>query len=149
VSATVDAGGTERLLFGGLDAATAYWFALKAVDDASNPSLLSNVVAAQTEVGGPLAGRSGAALAALEQPSRGSALFYWQASADGVGGRQTIQIYDVTGRRLRALEVGGGVGGKANWDGRDAEGRSVPAGLYYARLLSGSIHVQTRLVLLP
>jgi subtilisin family serine protease/chitodextrinase len=149
VSATVDAGGTERLLFRGLAAATAYWFALKAVDDANNPSLLSNVVATQTEVGGPLAGRSGAALAALEQPSRGSALFYWQASADGVSGRQLIQIYDVTGRRLRVLDVGAGVGGKAKWDGRDAEGRSVPAGLYYARLLSGSIHTQTRLVLLP
>ncbi|MEK7331097.1 MAG: S8 family serine peptidase, partial [Candidatus Eisenbacteria bacterium] len=149
VSATVDAGGTEALVFRGLTAATTYWFALKAVDDANNPSLLSNVVATQTEVGGPLAGRSGAALAALEQPSRGSALFYWQASADGVGGRQSIHIFDVTGRRLRVLDVGGGVGGKTKWDGRDAEGRSVPAGLYYARLLSGSVHAQTRLVLLP
>jgi subtilisin family serine protease len=149
VSATVDAGGMETLVFGGLAAATRYWFALKAVDDADNPSLLSNVVATHTEVGGPLAGRSGAALAALSQPSRGSALFYWQASPDGVGGRQSIRIFDVTGRRLRVLDVGGGLGGKATWDGRDAEGRSVPAGLYYARLLSGSVHAQTRLVLLP
>jgi subtilisin family serine protease len=149
VAATADAGGTETLVFGGLAAATPYWFALKAVDDADNTSLLSNVVTAHTGVGGPLAGRSGAALAALAQPSRGSALFYWQASADGVGGRQSIHIFDIGGRRLRVLELGGGVGGKLTWDGRDAEGRSVPAGLYYARLLSGSVHAQTRLVLLP
>jgi hypothetical protein len=149
VTATVDAGGTETLVFGGLAAATAYWFAVKGVDDADNPSPLSNVVATQTQVGGPLTGRIGVALVVLEQPSRGSALFYWQASADGVGGRQSIHIFDVTGRRLRVLDVGPGLGGKRNWDGRDSEGRSVPAGLYYARLLSGSVHTQTRLVLLP
>lgn len=147
--ATVDAGGTETLVFDGLEAATVYWFALKAVDDEGNPSLISNGVSSQTDVGGPLTGQRGIALAVLEQPSRGTALFFWQADAAGVGGRQTIHIYDVTGRRLRVLDVGSGVGGKVNWDGRDSEGRSVPAGLYYARLLSGSLHAQTRLVLLP
>jgi chitodextrinase len=149
VPATVDAGGTETMVFDGLTPAASYWFALKAMDDENNASLLSNVVAAQTEVGGPLTGRHGVALAVLAQPSRGTALFFWQAAPDGAGGRQSIQIYDVTGRRRRVLEVGAGIGGKVNWDGRDAEGRSVPAGLYYARLLSGSLHAQTRLVLLP
>ena len=149
VGATVDAGGTETVVFTGLAPATRYWFALKATDDENNPSLLSNVVAVQTSVGGPLNGRHGVALAVLEQPSRGGALFYWQASADGAGGSQSIQIYDVTGRRRRVLEVGAGLGGRMNWDGRDSEGRSVPAGLYYARLLSGSLHAQTRFVLLP
>jgi hypothetical protein len=149
VPATVDAGGTETFVFTGLAAATFYWFALKAVDVEGNASRLSNVVAVQTTVGGPLDGRVGIALAVLEQPSRGTALFYWQGDPAGVGGRQSIQLFDVAGRRVRALDVGTGPGGKIQWDGRDAEGRSVPAGLYYARLLSGSVHAQTRLVLLP
>ena len=119
------------------------------MDAAGFSSSLSNVVSGETEVGGPLTGRKGAALAALEVPSRGSARFYWLAAPGGVGGRQTISIYDLTGRRRRVLEVGGGAGGKVTWDGRDAQGDRVPAGVYYARLLSGSIHAQTRLVLLP
>ena len=149
VTADVDAGGAEKLEFDGLENATTYWFALEAVDAAGFSSSLSNVVSVETEVGGPLTGRKGAALAALEVPSRGSARFYWLAAPGGVGGRQTISIYDLAGRRRRVLEVGGGAGGKVTWDGRDTQGDRVPAGVYYARLLSGSIHAQTRLVLLP
>jgi subtilisin family serine protease len=149
MTATVDAGGTEHLVFPGLTAATRYWFGLKAVDEAGNTSLLSNVVEVQTEVGGPLAGRVGIALGVAPQPSRGLAEFFWQASGNGEGQRQTLHLFDVTGRRLRVLDLGTGVGGRVKWDGRDAEGHSVPAGLYYARLLSGSFHTQTRLVLLP
>jgi flagellar hook assembly protein FlgD len=107
------------------------------------------VVSTQTGVGGPLNGKEGIALAVLEQPSRGSAEFYWQAQPGGENGPQTIAIFDLNGRLLRTLEVGPGLGGKTTWDGRDDRGRHVPAGLYCARLLSGSIHVQTRLVLLP
>jgi hypothetical protein len=137
-AATVDAGGTESTVLRGLQPASRYWFALRALDPEGIPSLLSNVVAAQTEVGGPLGGRVGIALAVLEQPARGSAQLYWQGSADGVGGRQSIHLFDLAGRRLRVLEVGTAPGGRLTWDGRDAEGRSVPAGLYLARLLSGS-----------
>ena len=147
--ATVDAGGDETLVFPGLAAATRYWFGLKAVDGQGNMSLLSNVVEVQTEVGGPLRGRLGIALGVAPRPSRGVAEFFWQGAADGEGRRQSIHVFDVTGRRLRVLEVGTAAGGRVTWDGRDAEGRSVPAGLYYARLLSGSFHTQTRLVLLP
>ena len=147
--ATVDAGGGETLAFPGLASATRYWFGLKAVDAQGNTSLLSNVVEVQTEVGGPLRGRVGIALGVAPRPSRGVAEFFWQAAAGGEAGRQSIHIFDVTGRRLRVLEVGTGPGGRLTWDGRDAEGHSVPAGLYFARLLSGSFHIQTRLVLLP
>jgi len=147
--ATVDAGGGETLVFPGLAAATRYWFGLKAVDGQGNTSLLSNVVEVQTGVGGPLRDQVGIALGVAPRPSRGVAEFFWQAAANGVGRRQSIHVYDVTGRRLRVLEVGTAAGGRVTWDGRDAEGRSVPAGLYYARLLSGSFHTQTRLVLLP
>jgi hypothetical protein len=147
-NATVDAGGSESLVVPGLAAATRYWFALKAVDAHDNLSPLSNVPVVQTGAGGPLNGRAGIALAVLQNPARGSAELYWQAADAGVGA-QSIQLYDLTGRRVRVIDVGTGLGGRVKWDGRDAEGRSVPAGLYYARLLSGSFHTQTRLVLLP
>ena len=149
VPATVDAGGSEYLIFFGLEAARHYWFALKAIDVEGNLSPLSNVVAVQTTVGGPIGNREGIALAVLQQPARGNAVFFWQASPDGMGTEQRIVIYDVTGRRVRSMHVGRDAGGRHTWDGRDTEGRSVPAGLYHARLLSGSFHTQTRLVLLP
>jgi hypothetical protein len=85
----------------------------------------------------------------VEQPARGVALFDWRAAPGGAGGAQSIQIHDLNGRRLRVLELGPGAGGRVQWDGRDAGARRVPAGLYYARLISGSLHTQTRLVLLP
>ncbi|MGH7730624.1 MAG: S8 family serine peptidase, partial [Candidatus Eiseniibacteriota bacterium] len=148
-AATVDAGGAEYLVVVGLVAATRYWVGLKAVDERGNASPISNVVEVQTGVGGPLGSRAGIVLDVAPRPSRGKVEFFWQASGDGEGSRQTIHVFDVGGRRLRVLEVGTALGGRATWDGRDAEGRSVPAGLYYARLFSGSIHTQTRLVLLP
>lgn len=44
----------------------------------------------------------------------------------------TIDIYDVGGRRIRQLAAGPQSAGVHNveWDGRDADGRPVPAGLY-------------------
>ncbi len=47
-----------------------------------------------------------------------------------------LAIYDTRGRRLRQLAVGrhDAGGHKLNWDGRDAEGRELPSGLYFLRL---------------
>jgi len=47
-----------------------------------------------------------------------------------------INIYDVTGRRVRQLEnarMGPG-GYERVWNGRDDDGRSLPSGAYYVRL---------------
>src|SRR5262245_10922793 len=146
---TTDAGGTETLLFRFLMPATHYWFALKAVDGAANASPLSNVPQAQTNVGGPLDSKKGIALAPGKNPSRVPALIYWQAASDASGQRQEIRIFDIRGRRRRTLDLGQAVGGKAQWDGNDDDGRRVEAGLYLVRLESGSQHTQMRLVLLP
>src|SRR5262249_49663827 len=129
--------------------ATRYWFALKAIDAAANVSPISNVPEAQTGVGGPLDSKTGIALAPGKNPSRIPAVIYWQSSPDAIGQRQVIRIFDLTGRRLRTLDLGNGVGGKAQWDGNDEDGRRVAAGLYILRLESGPHHTQARLVLLP
>jgi hypothetical protein len=51
-------------------------------------------------------------------------------------GAASLNIYDATGRRVRNLVSGLLKAGvyAANWDGRDAGGRPVPAGVYYVRL---------------
>ena len=46
---------------------------------------------------------------------------------------------DITGRLVRRLESGPRAVGRnaVRWDGTDAHGRTVPAGVYFIRLSSG------------
>jgi len=148
-AATVDAGGIETMTVGGLLPAHRYWFGMKAEDASSQLSPLSNVVSIVTGVGGPLDGQVGIALASQTRPSRVPTRLFWQAAPGGEASRQTIKIYDLQGRERASFELGAALGGVFEWDGRDAEGNRAPAGLYFARLSSGSLHVQTRVVLLP
>jgi hypothetical protein len=119
-----------------------------AVDEANFSSPLSNVISAVTTTSGPLNGRTGVTLVSAPQPAPGAANLYWLASPSGIGSRQIIRIYDLTGRQRRVIEVGGAATGVVTWDGRDDHGRFVPAGLYQARLESGSVHTEARIVLL-
>jgi len=57
--------------------------------------------------------------------------------------RAPVSVYTVTGRRVRTLDASGG--GRATWDGRDADGRPLPAGVYLVR---GSVGETRRVVLL-
>ncbi len=59
----------------------------------------------------------------------------------------TLTVYDVTGRRVRALWHGPAAPGPASvvWDGRDGRGRVVSAGVYFVRILSDEV-VQARKV---
>ena len=58
-----------------------------------------------------------------------------------------IEIYQVSGRRVRRLEVNGEQDSVA-WDGRDEKNRSVPGGVYFARIKTGGMQYTTRLVVL-
>jgi hypothetical protein len=54
-------------------------------------------------------------------------------------GSGALQILDPTGRLVRAIELPAGAAGRVagttlRWDGRDASGESVPAGVYLLRL---------------
>ncbi len=64
-------------------------------------------------------------IVAAPNPFRTTTSFRVTAAA-----RQTLAIYDVAGRVVRVLHGQGDYG----WDGRDAQGRPVAAGLYVARL---------------
>jgi flagellar hook assembly protein FlgD len=50
-----------------------------------------------------------------------------------------LELFSVDGRRVRSLESGWLAAGDHNaaWDGRDAAGRDVAAGIYFARLIVG------------
>ncbi len=52
-------------------------------------------------------------------------------------GHVTMEIYDVSGRRVRTVPLGYVGPGlqRARWDGRDGSGGNVPSGVYSVRLL--------------
>jgi flagellar hook assembly protein FlgD len=68
-------------------------------------------------------------------------------SPGGAGAR--IELFDVGGRRVREIPLPAAPDGVTEWNGRDHDGNLVPAGIYLARLISGSFHAQARVVLLP
>ena len=67
------------------------------------------------------------ALAAWPQPFAGSL----QLSAGARGGDLRVEVLDLAGRRVQELLIAGGSG---SWDGRDAGGRELPAGVYLLRV---------------
>jgi hypothetical protein len=79
------------------------------------------------------------ALAVSPNPSRGSVGFSLRC-APGLAWR--LEVVDALGRVLH-LATGTSVGGieELAWDGRDAHGRPVPGGFYWARLRSGDQRV--------
>lgn len=76
----------------------------------------------------PLSNRAGTPI-----PNAGR-VFAWRGRAlrlDGLPASARLRIADVTGRLVREIRVGDGAG-DLSWDGKDAAGRSVPAGFYFA-----------------
>jgi hypothetical protein len=140
-----DAGAAETTLVVGLTPGRRWRFAIKAIDRTLTPSAASNIAEAFTPVGGALAGRAGMALAPRPMPATTQVTIDWQN--DGTpAGPQWLLVYDLNGRELRRIALGTEPGGSYNWDGRDAQSRVVPAGLYFLRLVSGARHADSRVV---
>jgi hypothetical protein len=87
------------------------------------------------------------ALSVTPNPSSGAAAtFHFDLPATG-GSAPTIRIYDLRGRRVRALVLPETPGpGSAAWDGRDEAGRPAPAGVYLARIDAGAQRASRRFV---
>jgi hypothetical protein len=143
VAAVSDAGRAESSTLTGVLRGHRYWIAVEAVDEGGNRSGISNVIAVRI---GPLAGTTGTALAASESPARLPVTLHWQAG--GTGGVQEIRLFDVAGRLERRFDLGAGTEGVVVWDGRDGEGDVLPAGVYFARLASGTTTTVAKIVLL-
>jgi len=71
-------------------------------------------------------------------------------AAPGADPRVRLQLFDVTGRRVRVLADGALAAGRHTlvWDGRLEGGRRAPAGIYFYRLELGAGRVETRKLLL-
>ncbi len=144
---TVATGRQITLPLRGFEPGTQYAFALRTTDEAGNVSGISNIATATTSLGGPLANHAGPGIAPSRRPSGRQTELYWRGAGGGVP--QEIRIYDVVGRRIRRIPLPSDPEGVTTWDGRDDDNALVPAGVYFARLTSGSVGVQTRVVLLP
>ncbi len=66
------------------------------------------------------------------------------------GGTASLAVYDITGRKVRDLAAGLMTAGahSAVWNGRDASGRAVSSGVYFARLSLGGAAVTHRMTLM-
>ena len=65
-------------------------------------------------------------------------------------GPVALEIYDASGRRIRALASGYMVAGAHSvaWDGRDNAGRLVASGVYFCRLRAGDLRATKKMILL-
>ncbi len=79
-------------------------------------------------------------------PNPGSGRIYFRSKGVPAGGAAILEIYDLRGRRLfrQALSADPG---SWFWDGDDARGRPLPAGVYLATVRQGARRVATRLTL--
>lgn len=99
-----------------------------------------------TTVPGPDARLAGRALAVHPNPSRQGMRVVFRAPSLGP---VRLEVIDAAGRRVSTLVSGTlprGVYERA-WDGRDAQGRDVPAGVYLMRLSAGGQVTTTKLAI--
>jgi hypothetical protein len=119
-------------------------YKLTAVDFAGNESPpASAVLVAAAE--GVVAPRRFALRSPMPNPFRGVTAIPFDVPA--AGGRIEIDVFDVGGRRVRALMDASRTAGqwRVLWDGRDEQGRDMPSGVYLCRMraarFSGAVKI--------
>jgi subtilisin family serine protease len=88
-------------------------------------------------------GREGVAARVLPNPFAGEASI--RLSGPRAGDAERVEVFDVEGRRVRALAVSGG---QARWDGLTEDGRDAGSGLFFYRLVyrDGSLSAAGKVV---
>ncbi len=88
----------------------------------------------------------------LEQPfpnpGRSEVHIRYQLAAAGPA---VLEIYDISGRRIKSLPQGSVPAGAVRtftWDGSDQSGKNVPAGVYFCRLAAGGMTKIRRMIML-
>jgi hypothetical protein len=94
------------------------------------------------DVAPPVPGARAAALIAMPNPFRDGVRLIGPRAVSAI---TRVTITDVAGRVVARVSPEP-VGGEAVWDGRDARGRPVPAGLYLARVDTGGRILRCRMV---
>ena len=85
-------------------------------------------------------------------PARDAVAVSFRLVGAAAAHRLQAEVVDAAGRRvcsLDGIETDGGGGGEVRWDGRDAAGRPVAAGLYWVRVRAGSLEGMARVIRLP
>jgi hypothetical protein len=98
---------------------------------------------------GPEEPRRGVLWRSEPNPFRPSTEIHFAVEQAGV---VRLEIFDVAGRRVRTLldrQVEAGVEQRVRWDATDGEGRKIPAGVYFARLITPDAERTQKLTLLP
>jgi len=127
------------------DAAGApYVYKLVAVDIHGNVSPISTLVPSGTTAVGEPGPSTELALAATPNPAFAAVVFRWSLPRDG---EVRLAVYDAAGRLVRDLAKGRSTAGThaGSWDLRDATGREVGAGLYFARIEAAGLARTTRI----
>jgi hypothetical protein len=81
-------------------------------------------------------------------PFGAGARLTYRIPGSAVGQPLRLDVYDLTGRRVRTLLSGTARDseGVLTWDGRDASGRDLPGGIFFAVLRAGGESVRVKLV---
>jgi hypothetical protein len=94
-------------------------------------------------VGAPDAGRAiTPGLMVTPNPGRGGVRFAWSNASKP----EALEVFDVTGSRRWSAPIVEGASG-LQWPAIDREGRRLPAGVYYARLMGKGTSATARFVL--
>jgi hypothetical protein len=113
-------------------------------DDDDRPYFISNTGTSTGVDDPPAVPPVAAALSAFPIPSSGPVTLVWSG-----GVPIESEILDAAGRRVgpRLAWTPIGEGSRAAWEGRDAQGRVLPAGVYFARIHTPAETRTTRIVL--
>jgi hypothetical protein len=124
----------------------AAYYKVTTLDHAGNesaPASLGSVTAVGGGSGAPVFALRGA----MPNPFRAGTSIAFELPADS---RVSLEVYDVTGRRIRTLAAESMVTGKHEiaWDGTDESGSRVAAGVYLYRLRAGELTATRRMVVI-
>ena len=139
-------GSMTQMLVNGLDPAGGYYFAIKTCDERPNWSAISNIAywdGSTTSVETEL---SNIELSQVwPNPARGSTQFSLKMSHEE---DVRIEVFDVSGRRVRIIEDGKVQGGSQSyvWNFRDDVGRRLERGVYLMRAKIGPTTFTRRIV---
>jgi hypothetical protein len=145
VPAPKTAGSAETLSVTNLVAGSGYYFAIKTADAAANWSGISNVLYTTPRTASvrvPLA-----LWLSPPYPNPARAVTHWAFTLPEAGPVEIV-VFDLAGRRIRAIETAWAEAGQgeASWDLRDDNGRAAGPGVYMVRATLGGQTSVKRLV---
>ena len=138
----------ESYLDSGLEVGVTYYYRVFAIDVPGNPSAPSDTVAYLFEGTGIPENLVASVSFVRPNPFASEAAVAYTVPSEGAA--VTMRIYDVRGRLVRPLldRVHAGGAYQAIWDGRDARGEQVAAGIYFFRIAVGDLEEIRKVVLI-